>query len=175
MLWVLRKNISQTCCVHMKSGPKPEVCKWTILPARSLTLSRKCPDSPFASRDFAELCCFFRFAPLWLSIYCQVFSLHLYVQSTKLKMQKLITSETSLCGWAQPVSCEDQQTLVYFTDMGRQICWAWPEKLGGCPPQTAWSTCWRHNVFSDAYIVLVVYLQLQHNLSQGREERMCSM
>ena len=39
---------------------------------------------------------------------------------------------TSPCAWAQPVSHEDQQTAVHFSDMGRQICWAWPEKLEGC-------------------------------------------
>lgn len=50
------------------------------------------------------------------------FPLHLYVQSTELKMQKLITFETSLCGCAQPASCEDQQTVVHFSDTGKQIC-----------------------------------------------------
>lgn len=67
--------------------------------------------------------------------------------------------EASLCGWAQPV----RTSGLWFISAPRADLSAelWPEKLGGCPPQTAWSTCQRHRVFPGASGVFPAAAQSQ--------------
>lgn len=109
-----------------------------------MALSQKCSSLPNCyCRYFWALLCLLICSSL--GFYCQVFSLHLYVQSTELKMQKLITLR---------LLCVDEHSL-----WGPAVCGSfqhhgqtnlWPEKLGGCPPQSAWSTCQRHRAFPGA-------------------------
>lgn len=133
-MWMLKdlflfKNVSQTCCSHMKACPK-STSTWMDYSTRHWTCPINAPVSPFTSRDFSELWLFLWSAPLWFSIYVQALSLHLHIQSAKLKLHKLITSKTPHCGFVKHVSTEKQQTMVHFSSTGRQIRLACPEKLG---------------------------------------------
>lgn len=118
----------------------PEVCK--DCSAISLTdLVLEVPRSPCLLPGIfqSSAVSFGLLLSAFLSV-AKYFLLHLCVQSIKLKIQKLITSETSLSGGAQPISCEEQQTVVRFSSADRQICRVWPEDLGAAlhkPPGAA--------------------------------------
>lgn len=67
--------------------------------------------------------------------------------------------------------CEDQQSVVHFSTMGRLICDQrnWEAALHKVPGAPARGT--------ERSLVPVVHLQLQHNLkhvTEGQEERMHS-
>lgn len=141
-----------------------------FLPPYPETLSQKGSSLPICyCRHFWAL--LFLLICSSLGFYCQVFSLHLCVQSTELKMQKLITlrllcvDEHSL--WA-PVVCGSfqhrGQTNLLCCDQRN-----WEAALHKVPGAPARGT--------ECSVVPVVHLQLQHNfkyLTKGQEERMHS-